>query len=165
MSEILSVAEFVVGASPASWNSCIGHATKKVRRQPDLPLDFDDPIVDGNGRKLAETIVPKISYKNTLIGSQSATNLLANGEDFELYKYLTVCPWSPNFSTTHTEVDTQVVWVRFPGLLEGYYSDFLLKAIGQTIGPILNIDENTNIAKMGRFARLVVCIDLRKPLI
>ncbi|MBA0601163.1 hypothetical protein Gorai_004349 [Gossypium raimondii] len=88
MSEILPVAEFVVRASPASSNSCIGHATKKVRHRPDLPLDFDDPIVDGNGRKLAETIVPKISYKNTLIGSQSATNLLANGEDFELHRVM-----------------------------------------------------------------------------
>ncbi|MBA0572018.1 hypothetical protein Golob_002384 [Gossypium lobatum] len=88
MSEILSVAEFVVGASPASSNSCIGRATKKVRHRLDLPLDFDDPIVDGNGRKLAKTIVPKISYQNTLIGSQSATNLLAKGEDFELHRVM-----------------------------------------------------------------------------
>ncbi|KAK5846048.1 hypothetical protein PVK06_002314 [Gossypium arboreum] len=48
----------------------------------------------------------------------------------------------PNFSTTQNEIDTQVVWVRLPGLLKGYYSDFLLKAIGQTIGPVLKIDEN-----------------------
>ncbi|MBA0581365.1 hypothetical protein Gorai_023546 [Gossypium raimondii] len=35
---------------------------------------------------------------------------------------LTNGPWN--------EVDTQVVWVRLPGLPEGYYSNYILRAIG-----------------------------------
>ncbi|PPD89582.1 hypothetical protein GOBAR_DD13472 [Gossypium barbadense] len=80
-------------------------------------------------------------------------------------KYLKVRPWSPNFSTTQNEIDTQAEWVRLPGLPNGYYSDFLLKAIGLTIGPILKIHENIDSARMGHFARLAICVDLRKPLV
>ncbi|MBA0678211.1 hypothetical protein Goari_019571 [Gossypium aridum] len=79
-------------------------------------------------------------------------------------KYLNVRPWSPNFSTTQNEIDTQAVWVRLLGLPKGYYSDFLLKAIGQTIGPILKIHENIDSARMGHFALLTICVNLRKPL-
>ncbi|MBA0781550.1 hypothetical protein Gotri_002464 [Gossypium trilobum] len=144
MSEILSVAEFVVGASPASSNSCIGRATEKVRRRPNLPLDFDDPIVDGNGRKLAETIgdvmtelvdgILSITFSERvhkfierkmirtivvkLLGRQIASNALgfqktANWWSMIFGKYLTVCPWSPKFSTTHIEVDTQTLVAFF----------------------------------------------------
>ncbi|MBA0707510.1 hypothetical protein Golax_019550 [Gossypium laxum] len=80
-------------------------------------------------------------------------------------KYLSVRPWSPNFSTTQNEIDTQAVWVRLLGLPKGYYSDFLLKAIGQTIGPILKIHENIDSARMGHFARLTICVNLQKPLV
>ncbi|KAH1123134.1 hypothetical protein J1N35_006294 [Gossypium stocksii] len=48
---------------------------------------------------------------------------------------------------THNKVDTQVVWVRLLGLLKGYYSNFILRAIGQAIVPVLKIDENTYSAK------------------
>ncbi|MBA0633558.1 hypothetical protein Godav_028857, partial [Gossypium davidsonii] len=58
-----------------------------------------------------------------------------------------------------------VVWVRLFGLSEGLYNKCLLKAIGETIGPMLRIDHNTENGIRGRFARLVVCVDLSKPLI
>ncbi|MBA0725576.1 hypothetical protein Golax_022153, partial [Gossypium laxum] len=41
----------------------------------------------------------------------------------------------------------------------------LLRAIGQTIGPMIKIDEHTNVAIRGRFGLLAVCVDLRKYLI
>ncbi|MBA0582400.1 hypothetical protein Gorai_024549, partial [Gossypium raimondii] len=59
MSETLSMVEFVVKASPASSNFGIGHATKKGRRQLDLPLDSDGPTVDKNGRKIPKLVVSK----------------------------------------------------------------------------------------------------------
>lgn len=50
-------------------------------------------------------------------------------------------------------------------LPEGYYSDCLLRPIGQAIGRVVKIDANTMCAGWGRFARLGVCVDLRKPLV
>ncbi|KAG4162498.1 hypothetical protein ERO13_D01G118350v2 [Gossypium hirsutum] len=69
-------------------------------------------------------------------------------------------PWSPNFSTTCTDVNVQVVWICLPGLLEGFYSEVFIWAIGQTIELIIKLDVNTNLAKRCRFARLVVWVDL-----
>ncbi|PPE02226.1 hypothetical protein GOBAR_DD00753 [Gossypium barbadense] len=48
-------------------------------------------------------------------------------------QYLTIRHWSLDFSTSNNEVDIQVVWIRLPGLPESYYSNFLLRAIGQVI--------------------------------
>ncbi|KAK5802696.1 hypothetical protein PVK06_030311 [Gossypium arboreum] len=41
----------------------------------------------------------------------------------------------------------------------------LLKAIGQLVGPVVRIDVNTMLEKRGQFAHLVVCVDLKRPLI
>ncbi|PPD82804.1 hypothetical protein GOBAR_DD20264 [Gossypium barbadense] len=79
--------------------------------------------------------------------------------------YLTIKPWLLDFSTANTKVDNQIAWIKLPGLSEGYYSKMLLRAIGQTNGPMIRIDEHTNIAIRGRLALLVVCADLRKSLI
>ncbi|MBA0608818.1 hypothetical protein Godav_020999 [Gossypium davidsonii] len=153
---------FVVDASPTTSNIGIGRATKK------------------NGVKILENDTNKTSYKNTLIGNSFCSNPVLKEEAFALQEgdvltemtdgipsitYLRVRPWSPNFSTTQNEIDNQAVWVRLPGLPKGYYSDFLLKAIGQTIGPILKIHDNIDSARMGHFARLAICVDLRKPLV
>ncbi|MBA0582139.1 hypothetical protein Gorai_024290 [Gossypium raimondii] len=69
-------------------------------------------------------------------------------------QYLTVRLWSKDFSTSQSKVDTQLVWVRLPGLPEGFYSDFLIRAIGQLLGQVVKLDAHTNSARKGRFARL-----------
>ncbi|MFQ6670745.1 hypothetical protein Gotur_035544 [Gossypium turneri] len=214
MSEMLLVTNFVIGVNLVGSNAGIGRALKKVRWQPNLLPDIDDPTVDENGRKLLEAIMAKVSYKNTRVGFSTTCDSSQKVEDFELQKgnvttkmvtmlwnskhpfqlmdlendyylarfndeedhnnvltngpwvifgqYLIVRPWSPTFSTSQNEVDTQVVWVRLPGLPEGFYSNSILRAIGQAIGPVLKIDENTYSAKRGGFARMTICVDLRK---
>lgn len=44
-------------------------------------------------------------------------------------KYLSVRPWSLDFSTTQSSIDSQVVWIRLLGLPEGYYSICLFREI------------------------------------
>lgn len=48
---------------------------------------------------------------------------------------------------------------------EGYYFDCLLQAIGQMIGPIVKLDAYIDEGQRGRFARLVVTIDLQRLLV
>ncbi|KAG8480800.1 hypothetical protein CXB51_025513 [Gossypium anomalum] len=50
--------------------------------------------------------------------------------------------------------DVQVVWIRLPGLPKGYYSECLLYAIGQTIGPVIKLDEYTDNVRRRKFKRL-----------
>ncbi|KAK5843368.1 hypothetical protein PVK06_005823 [Gossypium arboreum] len=80
-------------------------------------------------------------------------------------RYLIVWPWSPSFSTSQSGIESQVVWIRLLRLLEGYYSNCLLRAIGQTVGLVIKLDMHMDYACRGRFVRLAVCVDLRKPLV
>ncbi|MBA0726213.1 hypothetical protein Golax_002055 [Gossypium laxum] len=84
MSGTLPVAGFVIGVNLVGSNTSIGHATKKVRRWPDLLSNTDDPTVEENERKLPEAVMAKVSYKNTLTRSSTTSNSPQNMEDFEL---------------------------------------------------------------------------------
>ncbi|KAL4311843.1 hypothetical protein GQ457_01G028380 [Hibiscus cannabinus] len=79
--------------------------------------------------------------------------------------YLTVQPWSRNFSTNSEYPERIMVWVRLPKLPYRYYTKSLFRYIANAIGQVVRIDYNTEDGKRGRFARLAVTIDLNKPLV
>ncbi|KAL4384688.1 hypothetical protein GQ457_15G003010 [Hibiscus cannabinus] len=79
--------------------------------------------------------------------------------------YLTVQPWSRSFSTAKDHPDQIVVWVRLSGLPYRYYTKSMFRCIAGVIGKIVKIDYNTTEGKCGKFARLAVVVDLKKPLI
>ncbi|MBA0641592.1 hypothetical protein Goklo_026128 [Gossypium klotzschianum] len=111
-----------------------------------------------------------MSYKHSLMCAPGSKESLWMVDDFDIQDgdvrtELVVRPWSSDFSMNQDEVRVQVVWVRLPGLSESYYSSCILKAIGKAIGSMVSINENIISATRGRFARLAICIDLRKPLI
>ncbi|MBA0857269.1 hypothetical protein Goshw_009877, partial [Gossypium schwendimanii] len=68
--------------------------------------------------------------------------------------YLSVRPWSSPFPTSSDVVDSQVVWIKFLGLLE--YSKVLLKAISQLVRPVVRINVNIMLEKRGIEGRLQV---------
>ncbi|KAK5833294.1 hypothetical protein PVK06_017116 [Gossypium arboreum] len=85
MNESLPTGDFVMVAIDVGSNSGVGQATKKVRRRPDMPLDVEDLMVDGNGRKVQSPKTPKASYKSTLMGSATVPMQTDNFEEnFEL---------------------------------------------------------------------------------
>lgn len=45
----------------------MARVTIKVRRRTELPPDSNDPRVDGDGRKVLEDSLPKMSYKHSLM--------------------------------------------------------------------------------------------------
>ncbi|MBA0792811.1 hypothetical protein Gohar_017279, partial [Gossypium harknessii] len=63
--------------------------------------------------------------------------------------YLTIRPWSLDFSATNKEVDNQIVWIRLLGLSGGYYLKTLLRTIRKAIGSVIKTDEHTNAAIRG----------------
>ncbi|KAL4346847.1 hypothetical protein GQ457_17G009160 [Hibiscus cannabinus] len=79
--------------------------------------------------------------------------------------YLTVQPWSRNFSTSVTQPNQILAWIHLPGLPYRYYSKSLFRAIAGLLGHVVHVDFNTDEGVRGRFARLVVVVILDKPLV
>ncbi|MBA0700582.1 hypothetical protein Goari_027097, partial [Gossypium aridum] len=53
----------------------------------------------------------------------------------------------------------------FPGLPGYLYNHKIITEIGETVGKVVKLDINTDSRTRGRFARLVVYVDLEKPLV
>ncbi|KAL4310986.1 hypothetical protein GQ457_01G041260 [Hibiscus cannabinus] len=70
-----------------------------------------------------------------------------------------------SFSTTENHLSEVVVWVRLPGLPYRYYNPELFCHIASVVGHVVKIDDNTAAGGRGRFARIVVLVDLNKPLL
>ncbi|XP_039063545.1 uncharacterized protein LOC120208315 [Hibiscus syriacus] len=79
--------------------------------------------------------------------------------------YLTVQPWSKNFSTSKKHPSQVIAWLRLPVLPYRYYNTMLIRTIANTIGRVIKIDYNTKAGERGKFSRVAVVIDLNKPLI
>ncbi|KAL4369613.1 hypothetical protein GQ457_05G012620 [Hibiscus cannabinus] len=79
--------------------------------------------------------------------------------------YLTVQPWSMEFSTSEAHPSHIMVWVRLPKLPYRYYTKSMFRHIANAIGEVVRVDYNTSEGKRGRFARLAMLVDLRKPLV
>ncbi|XP_039014632.1 uncharacterized protein LOC120144689 [Hibiscus syriacus] len=79
--------------------------------------------------------------------------------------YLTVQPWSRNFSTVEKYSYQVIIWIRLPGLPYRYYTKALFRLIATMVGDVVKIDYNIQVGERGNFARLAVLVDLNKPLI
>ncbi|KAL4346332.1 hypothetical protein GQ457_17G005970 [Hibiscus cannabinus] len=79
--------------------------------------------------------------------------------------YLTVEPWSVDFSTSQSYPSRIIAWIRLPGLPITCYKRSLLESIGSCIGSIVKIDFHSDNGSRGRFARMAIKINLRNPLV
>ncbi|KAK8475495.1 hypothetical protein V6N12_034356 [Hibiscus sabdariffa] len=79
--------------------------------------------------------------------------------------YLTVEPWTSEFTTSQPFPAKIWSWIRLPGLPATLYKRSLITTIGEIIGPVIKIDYQTESGWRGRFTRMAVKIDLQKPLI
>ncbi|MBA0757788.1 hypothetical protein Gotri_020854 [Gossypium trilobum] len=164
MDNTLPTMDFVVGANPLGSNSDVGQATKKVRTKSNLPPNTDDLTVDANRQYIQISSISKASYKSMLLGASSTpVQNVAMVEDFAFTDGDVVTEVVDGILSI--TFSNQVVWIRLSGLPKGYYSDCLLRAIGQMIGPVVKLDVHTVSARRGRFVWLAVCVDFRKPLV
>ncbi|KAH9704483.1 reverse transcriptase domain-containing protein [Citrus sinensis] len=79
--------------------------------------------------------------------------------------YLTVQPWTPQFDSTVTDLDSAIVWIRLPGMAFHFYDKRILRKIGQIVGTVIKIDYLTELRERGKFARIAVRISLSQPLL
>ncbi|XP_016206182.1 uncharacterized protein LOC107646513 [Arachis ipaensis] len=78
--------------------------------------------------------------------------------------YLTVRLWEPNFNPLRATIDKITAWVRLPDLPIELYDRTILRRIGNLIGRMVKVDNNTANLCREKFARLCVEVDLTKPL-
>ncbi|XP_028085909.1 uncharacterized protein LOC114286879 [Camellia sinensis] len=78
--------------------------------------------------------------------------------------YLSIRKWRPEFRPSEASISTIAAWVRLPEIPIEYFDEEILKKVGNIIGRTIKVDLNTILVKRGKFARLCVEIDLRKPL-
>ncbi|KAK5774661.1 hypothetical protein PVK06_042517 [Gossypium arboreum] len=79
--------------------------------------------------------------------------------------YLTVQPWSIDFNSNLHYPNLIQTWIRFPRPPSHLYKRQILMEIGSLIGKITKLDINTDSRARGRYARIVVFVNLGKPLI
>lgn len=79
--------------------------------------------------------------------------------------YLTIRKWVPNFIPDEAPIKVLTAWVRILNLSVEYFDGNFLHKIGSKIGKVLRIDKTTSNAEKGQFTRLIVEIDLTKPLL
>ncbi|XP_075655267.1 uncharacterized protein LOC142625512 [Castanea sativa] len=78
---------------------------------------------------------------------------------------LSIRNWEPNFKPSTTSVTSVVVWIRLPELPIKYYKPSVLRELSQAIGLVLRVDTYTATESRGRFVRICVQINFKKPLI
>lgn len=79
--------------------------------------------------------------------------------------YLNVQPWSIDFNSNLPYPNLIQTWIRFPRLPSHLYKRQILMEIGSLIGKITKLDINTDSRARGRYARMVVFVNLGRPLI
>ncbi|CAI9100407.1 OLC1v1037404C1 [Oldenlandia corymbosa var. corymbosa] len=92
-------------------------------------------------------------------------NALLNGPWTIVDHYITVLLYKLNFDTKAENISTVAAWVRIPGLPVHYFHGALLRDIAKPLGSYLKADNNPLLAERGRYARIVVELDLTKPLV
>ncbi|MBA0585529.1 hypothetical protein Gorai_016302 [Gossypium raimondii] len=80
-------------------------------------------------------------------------------------QYLMVQPWTPSLNIHESFSMRVVVWVKLPCFPGVWYKKCLLEAVESTIGQVVRVDDNTENGYRGRFARITMCVDFRRPLI
>lgn len=87
-------------------------------------------------------------------------HVLTNGPWIIAGHYLTIRRWSPGFRSEEGTVDSVL-----PGMPLEFYDQVVLTSIGNAIGRMEKIDRTKADIFRGKFARLCVEVDLRKPLV
>ncbi|CAI0559494.1 unnamed protein product [Linum tenue] len=104
------------------------------------------------------------TFLATFGNDQDYLKALTGGPWVVLDHYLVVHQWSPAFRTSDKPYRSVVAWVQFPELPVHFYHREILFAIGNLVGRTVKLDYHTEKLERGKFARIVIELDMSKPL-
>ncbi|XP_057431386.1 uncharacterized protein LOC130724214 [Lotus japonicus] len=93
------------------------------------------------------------------------TKVMEGGPWMIFDHYLAMSTWSKEFISPEAKVTHTLAWIRFPGLSQVFYDESFLLSVASVIGKAIRVDTNTLRAERGKFARVCVELDLRRPVI
>ncbi|MBA0813047.1 hypothetical protein Gohar_026934 [Gossypium harknessii] len=127
-------------------------------------LDFSERLYSLIEKSMSSTIVLKLLGKR--IGVNTLWSKVCSLGCWVIYgQYLTVQPWTTQFSLLQEFLENVVAWIHIPSLSGAFYKSSILRAIGELVGKVVKIVLQTDKGVRGKFARFVVQVNLRKPLI
>ncbi|MBA0840894.1 hypothetical protein Goarm_003431, partial [Gossypium armourianum] len=74
-------------------------------------------------------------------------------------QYLTVQPWLSSFNTSQSLQNHLVVWIQLPGLSGSFFKKCLLEAVGNSIGQLIKVDNQTENRIRGQSAKMAAYIE------
>ncbi|PPS02341.1 hypothetical protein GOBAR_AA18327 [Gossypium barbadense] len=129
-------------------------------------IDFSDRVKEILYKEMEMTVVLKLLGQNISYGNkEDYDDVLTQGPWIIFGQYLTVQPWTKDFSPLQPYPSVVMAWIRLPGLPGFMYKRMILEAIGSMIGKVVKFDFNTDNRTRGRFSRMALFINLDKPLI
>ncbi|MBA0704233.1 hypothetical protein Golax_016503 [Gossypium laxum] len=73
-------------------------------------------------------------------------------------------PWTVDFDPLRPFPSVVMAWIHFLGLLGFLYKKYILKETRNLVGQVVKLDVKIDSESRGQFARMVVSVDLGKPL-
>ncbi|KAJ4847004.1 hypothetical protein Tsubulata_017734 [Turnera subulata] len=89
---------------------------------------------------------------------------LAGGPWVIMRHALSVQPWDSSFRAAEGQISQAVIWARFADFPPSWYNTEVLHALGSLVGGPMKVDDNTKAALRGKFARVAVEVNLKRPL-
>lgn len=105
--------------------------------------------------------VAKRIYRVHMKSVEGVSNACAsNGIIFDKKPFV-VRPWSKNMSYKKENLDTILVWVRFPGLAMHYWGERSLRMIASMLGKVIRVDNATLNKDRMQYARVLVEMNMK----
>ncbi|XP_061374672.1 uncharacterized protein LOC133316890 [Gastrolobium bilobum] len=161
-----------------TYFSCTKRARKRMRKPWEKAL-----IVKLLGKKIGVEFMKK--KINVLWARKGKINVTDIGNDFFVVQfsekddlnfalnggpwivlghYLSLRKWEPTFRPNSAGIAKIAAWIRLPDIPIEFYYEAFFRRIGNWLGKMIKVDNNTNAHVRGRFARICVELDLSQPL-
>ncbi|KAK9028195.1 hypothetical protein V6N11_068006 [Hibiscus sabdariffa] len=92
-------------------------------------------------------------------------HVLVDGPWMVFGLYISVEPWTEDFTTTQPYLSNIITWICLPGLLVTLYKRSWIIELGECIGRVLKLDYQTETGRRGKFVKMVIRVNLSKPLV
>ncbi|KAK7300855.1 hypothetical protein RJT34_11706 [Clitoria ternatea] len=108
-------------------------------------------------------LLPRFTMEEDDYQPEEKERVIMEGPWLIFDHYLSVMHWHPDFMASQAKIDKTLVWIRFPGLGLEFYNESVLLTLASAVGTPYKVDMRTLQMERGRFARIVVKRNNKKP--
>ncbi|KAL8488288.1 hypothetical protein ACS0TY_024530 [Phlomoides rotata] len=149
----------VTSASPTPISMDILEAMKPVRKGLYLTVAVDEGLHKQGVLELRDSLIGRISHvrgDKPLVQAELIKKLTA------IWGLLRLQRWVQDFNPYKVSTSVAQVWIRISKLPLEYWNNNIIMALASAVGTVIKLDERTASRSMGRFARVLVELDLKQ---